>query len=193
METSILQDNMPGWPLCFIKFRVMDQERFQLLAHAFEVLKQEKHKLTEAAFGDNEGHIPEDNEKHYDTLHEQALRKLTDSLFDLFDEQTLAHFWWPSKQEAQDYWQRWLATPKEQRFTDPALNISWDFESIIDSFLNGEYELLACRLLTSDIGMFEFLPFAFPYGGRDCMKALIGAFDFPIIGEDYGTGYISYL
>jgi hypothetical protein len=41
--------------------------------------------------------------------------------------------------------------------------------------------------------VFEFLPFAFPYGGTGCMKALIGAFDFPIIGEDYGTGYVSLL
>jgi len=64
---------------------------------------------------------------------------------------------------------------------------------MIDAFLNGEYELLTCRLLTLDIGVFEFLPFAFPYGGTGCMKALIGAFDFPIIGEDYGTGYVSLL
>lgn len=130
-----------SWPPCFIKFRVTDQARFHILVQAFEMLKQEKHTLTEATFGDNKGQILEDEENQYGVLQEKTLRKLIDSLFDLFDEQILSHFW----------------------------------------------------LLTLDIGVFEFLPFAFPYGGRGCMKALIGAFDSPIIGEDYGTGYISLL
>lgn len=180
------QSRVPeSWPPCFITFRATDQERFHILTHAFEILKQEKLKYFAVIF-------EEDGTQEND-CHEQALRKLVEVLFDLFDEQTLAHFWWPSKQELQDYWQRWAAIPVPQRFTDPALETPWDFESMIDSFLNGEYELLSCRLLTSDTGVFEFLPFSFPYGGTGCMKALIEAFSFPVIGEDYGTGYVSYL
>ncbi|HEY4389642.1 MAG TPA: hypothetical protein VGN34_34810, partial [Ktedonobacteraceae bacterium] len=105
----------------------------------------------------------------------------------------LAHFWWTSKQEHQDYWQRWVATPVQQRFIDPALEIPWDFESMIDCLLNGDYEFISCKLFTSDTGVLEFSPFGFPYGGTDCMKALVKAFDFQIIGEDDGTGYIFYL
>jgi hypothetical protein len=174
-----------SWTPCFIKFRATDQERFQILIHAFEILKQEKLKYLAEIF--------EDDGAQENNNHEQALRKLVEVLFDLFDEQALAHFWWPSKQEHQDYWQRWSATPVPQRFTDPALKTPWDFESMIDSFLNGEYELLSCRLLTSDTGVLEFLPFSFPYGGTGCMKALSEALDFQVIGEDDGTGYVSCL
>ncbi len=183
-----------SWPACFIKFRVNDQARFQILAQIFEISKQEKSRYLAALFEDEE-----DQENDYQ---EQALRKLVESLFDLFDEQALAHFWWPSKQEQLDYVQRWQATPVPQRFTDPSLKTPWDFESMIDSLLNGEYELLSCRILTPDTslhseqyatGVFEFLPFSFPYGGTGCMKALIEAFGFQILGEDDGTGYISAL
>ncbi|QBD83592.1 hypothetical protein EPA93_25475 [Ktedonosporobacter rubrisoli] len=76
-----------------------------------------------------------------------------------------------------------------QRFTNPSLKTSWAFESMIRCFLDGEYELISCRLLTSDTGVLAFDPFSFPYGGTDCMKALIEAFDFQVIGEDNGTGY----
>ena len=62
---------------------------------------------------------------------------------------------------------------------------------MIDCLMNGEYELLSCRLLTSDIGVFVFLPYSLPYGGTECMKVFIEAFDFEIIGEENGTGYIS--
>ncbi len=180
------QSRVPeSWPPRFITFRATDQERFQMLTHAFAILKQEKLKYLANMF--------EDDGVQENDSHEQVLRNLVEVLFDLFDEQTLAHFWWPSKQEHQDYWQRWSATPAPQRFTDPTREIPWDFESMIHCFLNGQYEFLSCRLLTSDTGIFEFMPFAFPYGGTGCMKALIGAFDFQIIGEDNGTGYVSYL
>lgn len=173
------------WPPCFLKFRVTDQERFYMLTQAFETLKHEKSKYL-AGLAKDDGTL--DNSHH-----EQTLCKLVEVLFDLFDERALAHFWWPSKQECQDYWQRWSATPVPQRFTDPKLKTPWDFASMVDSFLNGEYELLSCRLLTSDTGVIEFLPFSFPYGGTGCMKALIEALDLQVIGEDDGTGYVSSL
>lgn len=170
-------------PPCFIKFRVTDLEHFQTLARSFEILKQEKLKLFAMLFGDSV--------EQEDGVHEQVLQKLADVLFDLLDEQALSHFWWPSKQENEDYWQRWYAAPIPQRFTDPTLEIPWDFASMIDSLLNGEYELISCRLLTPGTAVLEFSPFSFPYGGTECMKALIEAFDFQVLGEDNGTGYVS--
>ena len=180
-------------PSCFIKFRAIEQNRFHMLVHAFEILKQEKFKLNEILNEDNEEQANNQEEEQVNGYHEHVLRKLAEVLFDLFDQHVLAHFWWPSEQERQDHWQRWWATPVPQRFTDLTLQTPWDFESMIDSFLNGEYELVSCRLLTSDTAVLEFLPFCFPYGGTGCMKALVEAFDFQVIGEDDGIGYVSYL
>jgi hypothetical protein len=183
----------PGSPSCFIKFRAIEQNRFHMLVHAFEILKQEKFKLNEILNEDNEEQANNQEEEQVNGYHEHVLRKLAEVLFDLFDQHILAHFWWPSEQERQDYWQRWWATPVPQRFADPTLQTPWNFESMIDSFLNGEYELVSCRLLTSDTAVLEFLPFGFPYGGTGCMKTLVEVFDFQVIGEDDGTGYVSYL
>lgn len=197
MQDLSPQDSAPGSsPPCFIEFRVTEQERFHILVHAFEILKQGKLKLDEILSEDDKEQASKQGEeqaKDYHERHERVLQQLVGVLLDLFDQQALAHFWWPSEQELQDYWQRWWATPVPQRFTDPTLETTWGFESMIDSFLNGEYELLFCRLLTSDTAVLEFLPFAFPYGGTGCMRALVEAFDFQVIGEDDGTGYVSYL
>jgi hypothetical protein len=195
MKKPSQQDSMPASsPPCLVEFRVTNQERFQILAHAFEILKQEKLKYLQVTFEqaaeeqENEG-----DEQAFSNIHEKILHDLMETFFDLLDERALSHFWWPSKQESQNYWQRWAATPEQQRFTDPTMRIPWDFESMIDCLLNGEYELTACRLLARDMGVLEFSPFSFPYGGTGCMKAFIEAFDCPIIGEDNGTGYVSYL
>lgn len=69
---------------------------------------------------------------------------------------------------------------------------SWSLPSLIFAFQNGEYELVACRMVSSRKARLEFYPFAFPYGGTGCMKALIEAFGFPIAGENDGTGYVEY-
>ncbi|MFL5664687.1 MAG: hypothetical protein ACJ8BW_25570 [Ktedonobacteraceae bacterium] len=191
MEDLPLLGDGPDGPFpCFIDFQVTDQERFQVLCHAFEILKQEKLHLLAATF--EEENAEEENAETENTQ-EQTLQRLVDTLFDVFDEQALSHFWWPSRQERDAYWKQWWATPVSQRFTDPTLKTLWDFESMIDSFLSGEYELVSCSLWTPDTGVLEFSPFAFPYGGTGCMKALIEAFDFRVIGEDDGTGYVKYL
>ena len=194
MKNLSSQSSAPGrLPACFIEFRVTEQKRFHMLVQAFELLKQGKLKLDEIFSEDNEEQTSKQDEEQANDYHEHVLQQLVGVLLDLFDQQALAHFWWPSEQELQEYWQRWWATSVPQRFTDPTLKKPWGFESMIDSFLNGEYDLLSCRSLTPDTAVLEFLPFAFPYGGTGCMKALIEAFDFQVIGEDDGTGYASYL
>lgn len=108
----------------------------------------------------------------------EMIEQLIDMLFDLLDDQVLSHFWWPSRQ---------------QRLTDVALKHPWDFEAMVESFMNGDYELVACSNYVSDVGIFEFFPYGFPYGDTESMKALIRAFDFIVTGEDDGTGYVSLL
>lgn len=92
-------------PSCFIKFQVTNQERFPILTSAFEILKQEKFRYLETVFDDKEEKEQEnaDNEQDMQKIHEQTLQNLMNAFFDMLDEQALAHFWWPSKQENQDY------------------------------------------------------------------------------------------
>jgi hypothetical protein len=101
-----------------------------------------------------------------------------------FDAVAQAHFWWPTEAEQQDWLKRWQSTPVDQRYSDPSLQAPWHFGSMIEAFRNGDYALVACTKLSDMIGRLEFRPFGWPYGGTDCMKALIEAFDLEVIGED---------
>jgi hypothetical protein len=147
----------------YVEFAVNDAERFQALCTVFEALKHDK----------DAGVFREDAE-----------------WFVLFDQEVLSHFWWPSAEELAEFRRRWEAASVEERFSDPSfLPPAWDFLSMIDAFKNGEYEFLACRMITADRARLEFNSFAYPYGGTASMKALIEAFGFTVTGEDDGTGY----
>lgn len=98
-----------------------------------------------------------------------------------FDERALAHFWWPTEQEAAEWQRRWFATSVESRFTDPSLEHPWDFESLIDAFANGDYQLLGVRRLDARRARFELEPHAWPYGGLGCVIALVEAFDLRVL------------
>jgi len=146
-----------------VEFAVHNAGRFGALCAVFEELKKDK---------------------YADSFRED------EEWFALFDQEALSHFWWPSPEELVEWRQRWEAASVEERFSDPSfLPPAWDFLSMIDAFKNGEYELLACRMITADRARLEFNSFAYPYGGTGSMKALIEAFGFTIIGEDEGTGY----
>jgi len=103
-----------------------------------------------------------------------------------FDERALAHFWWPTAAEAEEHARRWFATPVPERFTDPSLVTPWEFDSLIDAFANGEYELVGVRR-SGEHGRIEFCPYAFPYGGTGCMQALAEAFGFEVLEIDDGS------
>jgi hypothetical protein len=104
----------------------------------------------------------------------------------LFGERALAHFWWPTAAELDAWLRRWEATPVEERSTDPALKTPWGFDSLIDAFANGDYRLLGIRR-SGDRARLEFDPNGFPYGGVDCMQALVEAFDFRVTEIDDGA------
>jgi hypothetical protein len=63
---------------------------------------------------------------------------------------------------------------------------------MIEAFKNGEYELISCELVSSDMAQLEYNPLAFPYGGTDPIKALVEAFGFHVVGEKNGPDYIRY-
>lgn len=96
-----------------------------------------------------------------------------------FDAEALSHFWWPSDQERHDYWQRYEATPINER---GALSVEhgWDFFSMIGAFQNGEYAMVSCELTTPTTARLEYDPFAGPFGGTDSFHALIEAFGFTV-------------
>lgn len=100
----------------------------------------------------------------------------------LFDEDVLKKFWWPTQAEKDDWLKRWQNTPTEKRLKDPTLvNHPWDFLSMIEAFQNGEYELLACEKVNEKEAQILFKIWSFPFGGTDSMKALIEAFGFSVI------------
>jgi hypothetical protein len=92
-----------------------------------------------------------------------------------FDDAALSHFWCPSDQELHEYWERYDATPINER---GALSEEhgWGFFSMIEAFQNGEYTLVSCELRTPTTARLEYDPFAGPFGGTDSFHALIEAF-----------------
>ncbi|MBA4189679.1 MAG: hypothetical protein C0467_16970 [Planctomycetaceae bacterium] len=93
-----------------------------------------------------------------------------------FDYPARCYFSWTSEAENELHWQRWQATPVPQRWTDPSLQRGWDFESMIEAFRNGEYDLIACERIDETTGRLTFQEHSFPFGGTGCMRALIESF-----------------
>ncbi|MEH7459026.1 hypothetical protein V7183_17950, partial [Bacillus sp. JJ1127] len=89
----------------------------------------------------------------------------------------------PTEEELYNYWILWEQTPVEERLREPKLVTPWDFESMIDAFACGEYELISCEKASNNIGRIEFHPYAWPYGGSDVFRALIAYSGFKIIDE----------
>jgi hypothetical protein len=63
---------------------------------------------------------------------------------------------------------------------------NWDFDSVIEAFFAGEFNLLECENLNNEKGRLTFHVWAYPYGGVGCMVALIEAFG-GIVGEVNGS------
>jgi hypothetical protein len=141
----------------YVEFAVHDCQRFGALEKVFTALKASKESGSFAG---------------------------KDYWLSFFDKEAVSHFWWPTPAEREEWKRRWFSTPTPQRWTDPSLKRPWDFESMIDAFKNGEYELLSCDLLNGKVGRLCFDPQAHPYGGTGCMKALIESFGFEVTAED---------
>ena len=76
--------------------------------------------------------------------------------------------------------------------TDQAMGLTWDFDSLIDAFVNGEYNLLSCEMTDDRKARLCFYALAYPYGGVGCMVALVEAFGGVVTGIDDGTGFVEF-
>lgn len=133
-----------------VEFEITDPTRFEPLRLVFEALRNTK---AHEQFG----------EDHSDWIK-------------WFDYDARSYFCWHSAEENALHWQQWNATPVPQRWTDPRLNRGWHFESMIEAFSNGEYDLLSCERITETTGRLTFQEHSFPFGGTGCMRALIECF-----------------
>jgi hypothetical protein len=115
-----------------------------------------------------------------------------DELLKFFDAESRSHFYWPlddvRRRRVEDLLTRVvLETPTEQ-----ATGLTWDFDSLMDAFVNGEYNLLRCETIHDGKARLNFYSLAYPYGGVGCMVALIEAFGGVVTGIDDGTGFVSF-
>ena len=67
----------------------------------------------------------------------------------------------------------------------------WDFGSFLDVLKNGEF-LVSGVVLSGKGAKLQFEPLAHPYGGPDCLIAIVEAFGQEPVGYDDGAGYQKY-
>ncbi|MGZ0165708.1 MAG: hypothetical protein ACKVII_17430 [Planctomycetales bacterium] len=147
----------------FIEFSISSPERFDALRRVFEVFKQDK---------------DTDEWRSNDELHK------------FFDDEALSKFHWPPddprRQRLADLRTRpIIITPTAQ-----ATGLRWDLDSLIDAFVNGEYELVSCEMIDAHNARLDFYALGYPYGGVGCMVALVEAFGSTVTGIQDGTGLI---
>jgi hypothetical protein len=143
-------------PGAFIEFAVHDAARFGQLQAVFAALQQAK----------RSGHFPTD-----------------DYWLAFFDAAARAYFWWPTEAEYADWLRRWYATPVPQRESDPSIQTGWLFEAMLAGFRDGEFDLVACRLVDGGRARLELEPYPWPHAGIGCPKALVECFGFPVTAE----------
>lgn len=150
----------------FIEFTVNDTGRFLVLQKVFYEIKHDK-----------------DAEDW----------RSSDELLQLFDAESLSHFYWPDKDERLQRLENLRTRPTIIAATEDATGATWDFDSLIDALVNGEYELKSCEMVAPTHARLNFYALAYPYGGVGCMVALIEAFDFTVTGIEDGTGFVSFM
>jgi hypothetical protein len=149
----------------FVEIRVRRPEKLAALERFVERLSEAKHS----------GVFPEDAEwKTY------------------FDSSSLAYFENLSAEEWKEWESEWEAAPAERRHRDLSLWPHWDFGSFLDALNNGEFLVSSLRVTASPLKL-VFEPWAYPYGGVDCLIAAAEAFGQEVTGVDDGAGYRPYV
>lgn len=149
----------------YVEFEVRSAERFEKLQRVFLELKHNK------------------NSNDW---------RSTEELLQLFDDETLKHFYWPPSDERRQRLHDLRTRPIIITPTEETAGQRWDFDSLIHAFESGEYELRACEMVDSKKARLTFEAFAYPYGGVGCMVALIEVFGFTVTGIDDGTGLVNF-
>lgn len=150
----------------FVEFSISSPERFAALQRVFAELKHDK-----------------DSESW----------RSNEELLKFFDTTSLNHFYWPPDDVRRQRLEDLRTRPIIETPTVQATGLTWDFDSLINAFASGEYNLLSCELLQNEIARLDFHALAYPYGGVGCMVALIEAFDGAVTGIDDGTGFVSFV
>src|SRR5579871_6319770 len=133
----------------FIEFSVSSPERFAALHRVFAEIK---------------------HDKDADEWRSNA------ELLSLFDAEALSHFYWPPDDVRRQRWEDLQTRPIIETPTEQTTDLTWDFDSLLDAFVNGEYNLLSCEMIADRKARLNFYALAYPYGGVGCMVALVEAF-----------------
>ncbi len=148
----------------YVEFRVHSQDRFQRLVRVVAELQREK---------------------------AGPARRSLEALQRLFDEDVLRRFAWPGPAERAQRRVDLATRPVVETPTENAAGLRWDFDSMIWSIMEAEYELLGCEEVAGGTARLSFQALAYPYGGVGGLVALVEAFGFVVTGIEDGTGYVA--
>ena len=109
----------------------------------------------------------------------------------LFDAEALNHFVWPTEAERASRLHDLRTRPVVVTETERTVGLRWEFDSMIEAIMEGEYELLGCEASSPGKARLQFRALAYPYGGVGALVALVEAHRFAVTGIDDGTGYLA--
>jgi hypothetical protein len=160
----------------YLEFTVGTKARFNSLHQLFLALKQEKYLIISSS-DVNDRIESYDPDNWSDFLDDEAIEWFADT-FDF------------SGDEGATYQKLWDLTEPAVRLAHPMFNLpgNWDFESIIGSIFDSEYELVDLILVNDDKGRLYYDPWSFPFGSSDSLVALIESFGHHVIFDAYREG-----
>jgi hypothetical protein len=159
----------------YVEFLQKDEISLQRTIEAFEMIKS-----TKAAIEIEDIELDEDN---------MPISEIYDLPFIDYLTNTEKAYFSNLSSEEHDEWQReWFSTPIVTRHSPQMICPQWDLGSMLDTFWNGEYDLITIQE-NNDKYYLTFNPHAYPYGGTGCMVAFLECFGHKVIGIQDGTGY----
>lgn len=107
-----------------------------------------------------------------------------DHLASLLKHRYNSKFWWPTKEEKEEWLRRWKEAPVETRHTGPSLKTPWDFGSWVDAFIRADIRLEDITINSTGEGELKFEQLALPSGGIEATEEIIRIFDGVILSND---------
>lgn len=150
---------------CYVEFESNGEKALQRLTEFFDFVKAAK-----------------DSDKPADES--QLAAYLTDAERTYFSNLT--------EEQSAEWNEYWFSTPLPKRHSPEMPTPGWDFESMLDAFWNGDYDLIAIRPGATR-HVLEFNPHGYPYGGTGSLVAMVQCFGHRVVGVEDGTGYEKYV
>ncbi len=161
-----------------LELEICAPERLPALRRIFEALKRAKERQFQDDASEDGSEGWEDAESPYwaNFLDEEAKEHFARS-FDF------------SSEEGRTY-MALLELTHHSRRTDPIFNTPgpWDFESVIDAILNGEYLLLDLVETDESQAVLRYDPLAGPFGGTESLVELVDGFGQRVIHDSWHEG-----